>query len=230
MNKQFRNTIAAIVVSLASVISLFFINGEKYHTSITAVLTVLLLVALICFLKYVMSAKEEISAQESRHRDEVAIALSKLEKSESVRNRYREVVVELENQLNAKHIPKDDPARKMLESFRTNVVIPYVATLKDVEMPLSPETKQSIIDMTIDLAMKAVDVADASDWNINNRPEQKLNLEVVSQQKTIEQAYENAIQITDNPTVTPRWIRALYGSLKDIVSESCKIIYSGYKR
>ena len=88
----------------------------------------------------------------------------------------------------------------------------------------------NIIDMTIDLAMKAVDVADASDWNINNRPEQKLNLEVVSQVKTIEQAYENAKQITDNPTVTPKWIRALHGSLKDIVSETCKIIYSGYKR
>lgn len=230
MNKQFRNTITALVVSLVSVISLFFINGEKYQTFLTAALLLLLLVALICFLKYVMSAKEEITAQESKHRDEIAITLAKLEKSESVRNRYREVVGELENQLKAKNILKDDPASKMLESFRNNVVSPYIAALKDVEMPLSPEAKQNIIDMTIDLAMKAVDVADASDWNINNRPEQKLNLEVVSQVKTIEQAYENAKQITDNPTVTPKWIRALHGSLKDIVSETCKIIYSGYKR
>lgn len=230
MNKYFRYTAFAFAVSIIAGGSLFFINDVKYQQCVTAIMLIVLLVALFCFLKYVVSAKQTIALQESKNRDDVAIILAKLEKSESLNKRYREVLVDLEKKQTEAQTKVSQTSCDMLKYFRDNIVSPYIAALKDVEMPLTPEVKQEIIDSTIDLAMKAVDVADAYEWSINNRPEQKLNLEVVSQIKTKEEAYDNARQITDNPTVTPKWIRAMSGSLKDVVSETTKIIYSGYKR
>ena len=150
------------------------------------------------------------------------------EKSEEIRARYREIVTQCENC--PKVIVKDSIKLKYFDAFRNNVVIPYLEGLKRVNMPLSPEDKQEILDQTIELAMQAVDIADAAEWTINNRSEQKLNLDIVSKSKTRDDAYEEAIIITDNPAATPKWIRALSSSIIDVVSDSCKIIFSGYRR
>ena len=221
-------TTAAICLALAADIVVFFQAEGKWLLTVSVLIAVALLASIVFLRKLFFSIDEKLAMMTDKHSADIAALRARLEKSEEIRARYREIVTQCENC--PKVIVKDSIKLKYFDAFRNNVVIPYLEGLKRVNMPLSPEDKQEILDQTIELAMQAVDIADAAEWTINNRSEQKLNLDIVSKSKTRDDAYEEAIIITDNPAATPKWIRALSSSIIDVVSDSCKIIFSGYRR
>ena len=162
--------------------------------------------------------------------NENATLTATLNKSEELRARMREKILEMsKNQGNLKEEPHDEHAEQYLASFHHNYVAPYLDYLMKVEMPLSVEVKQKIVNDTVELAMLALDMADAYDWDINNRTEQRIVCGLLLGQMSKEEALAQAIKITDNPYETPKWVRALSESLKDVISQDSNIILSGYK-
>lgn len=161
---------------------------------------------------------------------EIATLKATLHKSEELRAKFREAVVEMSNDLeNAKHVKHDGRAEQYLDAFHENYVKPYLDYLMSVEMPLSSEAKQKIVNDTVELAMLAIDMADAYDWDINNREEQRIVCGLLLRHISKEDAMDQATKITDNPFETPKWVRALNDSLKDVISDGANIILSGYK-
>ncbi|MCQ2148130.1 MAG: hypothetical protein MJZ16_11540 [Bacteroidales bacterium] len=182
------------------------------------------------------SLSNSVLQQKLKKSEELRSALKeKIEKSESVRSDMSETIKRLQSfgasngvlaQITNAVASKDE---KSLIAFNKNVVAPYLSYIKSIQMPLSEDDKQMIIDKTISLAMIAVDMADTYEWDLNNREEQKINCGILNAQISIEEALSKAIQITDNPMVTPRWIRAMSTALASILSDTSNVIYSGYK-
>lgn len=154
-----------------------------------------------------------------------------IEESDELRRRYR---LALEQEQNARKLAEckktaTNDAPHILLEFKRNVSTPYMDMLSSFEMPLSETDKQKVIDSTVEVAMLAVDMADAHNWSLENRVEQKINLELIAGTIDKKQALDRAIMTTENPKVTPRWARALYQALNEKVSINSGIIYSGYK-
>lgn len=164
--------------------------------------------------------------------EENIIAMKKeIEESDELRRRYRSALEQEQHARKAaenKNAPICEPP-SILADFKKNVSTPYMDMLSSFEMPLSDADKQKVIDGTVEVAMLAIDMADAHNWNLENREEQKINLELISGTIDKRQALDRATMITENPTVTPRWARALHQSLNGVVSKGNRIIYSGYK-
>lgn len=232
MKKNLHLAIVAISIALICAVLTFFLS-DRILMIVGACLIISLIISLLLLYIHSSCIEEQFAVMKNQYTSDTGALKARLQKSEELRSRYREVLTQSE-QVNKEKVVatdvSDQSKYQYYTDFRNNVVVPYLTTLKNVDMPLNAQDKQTIIDATIDLAMLAIDVADAGDWSINNRVEQKLNLDVVAQKKTKSEAYNEAIIITDNPAVTPKWIRALSASLKEIVSDSCMIIYSGYKR
>lgn len=225
--------IAAICLAIVCAFCMFFLNNRVLLMSVAAFLIIALIMSIILIHNHTSVVSGHISKLNNKYQADLGGLKARLAKSEELRSRYREILTQLEQENKDTRADCSKEIQSKIQcytDFKNNVVVPYLTDLKKADMPLDSLAKQKIIDSTIELAMQAIDVADASDWSINNRPEQKLNLEVVSQKKTKTDAYAEAIVITDNPAVTPKWIRALYTSVKDIVSDSSMIIFSGYKR
>ena len=153
-----------------------------------------------------------------------------LNKSEDLRARLREKILEMSKDKEKFALePRDQRAEQYLASFHQNYVSPYLDYLMSVEMPLSVEVKQKIVNDTVELAMLALDMADAYDWDVNNRAEQRIVCGLLLGQMSKEEALAQAVKITDNPYETPKWVRALSESLRDVISSDSNIILSGYK-
>lgn len=232
MKKNLHLVIVTIVIALISAVLTFFLS-DRILMIVRSCLIISLTGSLLLLYIHSSSIEEQFAVLKNKYSADTGALKARLEKSEELRSRYREVLTQSEQVNKEKDVASDLADQSKYQhyaDFRNNVVVPYLTNLKNVEMPLNAQDKQAIIDATVDLAMLAIDVADAGDWSINNRVEQKLNLDVVAQKKTKAEAYDEAIIITDNPAVTPKWIRALSSSVKEVVSDSCMIIYSGYKR
>ena len=116
-----------------------------------------------------------------------------------------------------------------LRNFRNHVSTKFYEQLRATSEPLTEQSRQEIIDSTIDMAMLAFDMAETVDWTLSNRDEQKLNMAIINDPDARQKSLDEAIVITDNPTVTPTWARLLEETFKGIVSTDAPIIYSGYK-
>jgi hypothetical protein len=178
-------------------------------------------------LKRIWSAEEKYV---SEFENENATLKATLNKSEELRARMREKILEMSKDKDKfTSEPQDKLAEQYLMSFHHNYIAPYLDYLNNVEMPLSVEVKQKIVNDTVELAMLALDMADAYDWDINNRTEQRIVCGLLLGHMSKDEALAQAIKITDNPYETPKWVRALSESLKDIISQDSNIILSGYK-
>ena len=111
-----------------------------------------------------------------------------------------------------------------LRNFRNHISTKYYEQLRATSEPLTEQSRQEIIDSTINMAMLAFDMAETVDWSLSNREEQKLNMAIISDLDARQKSIDEAIIITDNPTMTPKWARLLGETFKDE-----NIIYSGYK-
>lgn len=190
---------------------------------------ILLLSALFAALlmKKICSAEEKYV---SELENEKATLNATLNKSEELRARMREKILEMSKDKDkCTSELHDERAEQYLMSFHHDYIAPYLDYLKNVEMPLSIEVKQKIVNDTVELAMLALDMADAYDWDVNNRAEQRLVCGLLLGQMSKEEALAQAVKITDNPYETPKWVRALSESLKDVISQDSNIILSGYK-
>lgn len=116
-----------------------------------------------------------------------------------------------------------------LRNFRNHISTKYYEQLRATSEPLTEQSRQEIIDSTINMAMLAFDMAETVDWSLSNREEQKLNMAIISDLDARQKSIDEAIVITDNPTLTPKWARLLGETFKDVVSKDANIIYSGYK-
>lgn len=116
-----------------------------------------------------------------------------------------------------------------LRNFRNHISTKYYEQLRATSEPLTEQSRQKIIDSTINMAMLAFDMAETVDWSLSNREEQKLNMAIISDLDARQKSIDEAIIITDNPTMTPKWARLLGETFKDVVSKDANIIYSGYK-
>lgn len=116
-----------------------------------------------------------------------------------------------------------------LRNFRNHISTKYYEQLRATSEPLTEQSRQEIIDSTINMAMLAFDMAETVDWSLSNREEQKLNMAIISDLDARQKSIDEAIIITDNPTMTPKWARLLGETFKDVVSKDANIIYSGYK-
>ena len=225
----------AIVAGVSSIFLL--INICHYTIKICPLLIVFMCVGvLVCMYKYNQYVRKELIQVEKNKSDKIEELAAKLKKSEELRARFRSALEDIERQneklTHTSHnlTPHEmNMAQVLLNSLNQNRIQPFIAYLNGVEMPLSDMDKQIIIDKTVDIAMLAIDIADSFNWTINNRDEQKINCSIATNDITREEALKAAIQITDNPTITPKWIRALTSSLMSIVSANSGIIYSGYK-
>lgn len=191
--------------------------------------SVVLMSVLVTFV--ILNRQNRAEAKQSKAMEnEIATLKATLHKSEELRARFREAVVEMSKDLeNAKQVKHDGHAEQYLAAFHKNYVAPYLDYLMKVDMPLSSEVRQKIVNDTVELAMLAVDMADAYDWDINNREEQRIVCGLLLGQISKEEALAKSVKITDNPFETPKWIRALNDSLKKVISEDSNIILSGYK-
>lgn len=183
-------------------------------------------------------------AQNNNLNKQIKDLQERLHSSENFRNRFREALTMESNRAEAleleNHRLKDEVKQLegayttddqiTLENFRNTITTRFIEQLRDVNMPLSEADRQAIVDSTIRIAMMAFDIAETAGWsNVSNREEQRLNVDIVNGKITTEEAISQAIKITDNPTITPKWARALGTTFKEIVSENSNIIFSGYK-
>ena len=122
---------------------------------------------------------KRMRSEEEKHvkkfENENATLKATLNKSEDLRARLREKILEMSKDKEKFALERhDERAERYLVSFHQNYVAPYLDYLMSVEMPLSVEVKQKIVNDTIELAMLALDMADAYDWDVNNRAEQRI--------------------------------------------------------
>ena len=208
------------------VIGLFLPLSFIVRLILGCVILIAVLISVVILNRYTKAKAEKAQAIEA----EIATLKATLHKSEELRAQFREVVVEMSKDLeNAKHVRHDGRAEQYLAAFHRNYVAPYLDYLMNVDMPLSAEVKRKIVNDTVELAMLALDMADAYDWDINNRSEQRIVCGLLLGQMSKEEALAQAVKITDNPFETPKWIRALNDSLKGVISDDSNIILSGYK-
>lgn len=209
-------------------VALNLVTALVLKLTLTSVMLVSLLLAVVLLCKQRNESEDHARQLEN----ELAVLNAKLSKSEDIRSRFRKVLTEMSenaDKAGSGGAAREVCAEKYLASFHKNYVSPYLDYLMSVEMPLSQESKQKIINDTVELAMLSLDMSDAYDWDINNREEQNINCELLLRRISKEEAMASAIEVTENPYETPRWIRALNESLKDVISQDSRIILSGYK-
>lgn len=217
------NTIVSVVALVASVLSLAIIHYLVESVSNDQETTNRNIIDLENKLK---------SLQEKNKRDnELKQGLSKaLEEETEQATILKQEIAKLKAEL--QRIDEEgyfSVALNTVKNFRNHITTQYYEQLRATDEPLTQEARQAIIDSTIDMAMLAFDMAETIDWNLSNREEQKLNIEIINDPESRQQSVEEAIIITDNPTITPKWARLLGETFKDIVSKEANIIYSGYK-
>lgn len=232
----------ALVSVVCGIISILGIMIESH-----LILNVIIVVCGLLSIIIVYSLSVAISKQNCKFNElkETIVQLNKqLKSSEDFRGRFRDAlktesdradVLEQENQKLKVEIAQVkgafiSDADLVLMNFRNNVTTRFFEQLRGVNMPLDLEERQVIIDNTINVAMMALDIAETLQWSdVVNREEQKLNVGIINGTISHEDALNNAIKITDNPTITPKWARALGMAFKGVVSEDANIIFSGYK-
>lgn len=215
---------------------ILILQNSTIVVKVCAVIMALLGILIVFFTrKFNMEATEKITRLTKEFRSENEALSAKLDKSEDIRARFRAALEDMEHQLEecknggTNSEPDLNTSETYLKGFNENYVQPFLAYLRSIEMPITDNDRQKTIDATINIAMLAIDIADCYDWTINNRNEQRINCALATKDITPEEASRLAIQITDNPELTPRWIRALSTTLSPVISKDSGIILSGYK-
>ena len=231
----------ALVVIVCSVASMFdiMINLSAVLSIVVAVVAVLLLVvvyrldsALSALRKRSAEAEEQLAKlqEEAKRSRELKQRLSDALKEESDKVAVLETKnVELTEEVERLKGAYMSDAEMTLVNFRDHITTKYLEQLRATSEPLSDEARQAIIDSTVDMAMIAFDMAETVHWTLSNREEQRLNTAIINDPDARQKAMDEAIVITDNPTLTPKWARLLGETFQGVVSEDAKIIYSGYK-
>lgn len=231
----------ALVVIVCSVASMFdiMIDLSAVLSIVVAVVAVLLLVvvyrldsALSALRKRSAEAEEQLAKlqEETKRSRELKQRLSDALKEESDKVAVLETEnVELKDEVERLKGAYMSDAEMALVNFRDHITTKYLEQLRKTSEPLSDEARQAIIDSTVDMAMIAFDMAETVHWTLSNREEQRLNTAIINDPDARQKAMDEAIVITDNPTLTPKWVRLLGETFKGVVSKDAKIIYSGYK-
>lgn len=231
----------ALVVIVCSVASMFdiMIDLSAVLSIVVAVVAVLLLVvvyrldsALSALRKRSAEAEEQLAKlqEEAKRSRELKQRLSDALKEESEKVAVLETKnVELMEEVERLKGAYMSDAEMALVNFRDHITTKYLEQLRATKEPLSDEARQAIIDSTVDMAMIAFDMAETVHWTLSNREEQRLNMAIINDPDARQRAMDEAIVITDNPTLTPKWARLLGETFQGVVSEDAKIIYSGYK-
>lgn len=231
----------ALVVIVCSVASMFdiMINLSAVLSIVVAVVAVLLLVV-VYRLDSALSALRERSAEAE---EQLAKLQEETKRSREIKQRLSDALKEEEDKvavLETKNVELTEEVERLkgaymsdaemtLMNFRDHITTKYLEQLRATSEPLSDEARQAIIDSTVDMAMIAFDMAETVHWTLSNREEQRLNTAIINDPDARQKAMDEAIVITDNPTLTPKWARHLGETFKGVVSEDAKIIYSGYK-
>ncbi|MBO5894574.1 MAG: hypothetical protein J6Q33_02165 [Alistipes sp.] len=231
----------ALVVIVCSVASMFdiMIDLSAVLSIVVAVVAVLLLVvvyrldsALSALRKRSAEAEEQLAKlqEEAKRSRELKQRLSDALKEESEKVAVLETKnVELMEEVERLKGAYMSDAEMALVNFRDHITTKYLEQLRATKEPLSDEARQAIIDSTVDMAMIAFDMAETVHWTLSNREEQRLNMAIINDPDARQRAMDEAIVITDNPTLTPKWARLLGETFQGVVSKDAKIIYSGYK-
>lgn len=231
----------ALVVIVCSVASMFdiMIDLSAVLSIVVAVVAVLLLVvvyrldsALSALRKRSAEAEEQLAKlqEEAKSSRELKKRLSDALKEESDKVAVLETEnVELKEEVERLKGAYMSDAEMALVNFRDHITTKYLEQLRATSEPLSDEARQAIIDSTVDMAMIAFDMAETVHWTLSNREEQRLNTAIINDPDARQKAMDEAIVITDNPTLTPKWVRLLGETFQGVVSKDAKIIYSGYK-
>lgn len=126
--------------------------------------------------------------------------------------------------------------RKMEEAYRrinllhNNVMKPMIGMLRTAEKERTENTNQMILAEMLEALWLTFDAIETlADPDNNSRHEQKLSLDIIEKRKTKEDAYEEAKEITTDPTVTPTWARTIRHAVLPLNIDNYPIIFSGYK-
>ena len=228
----------ALVVIVCSVASMFDIMIDL--SAVLSIVVAVLLLVVVYRLDSALSALRERSAEAE---EQLAKLQEEIKSSRVLKKRLSDALKEEEDKvamLETKNVELTEEIERLkgaymsdaemtLMNFRDHITTKYLEQLRATSEPLSDEARQAIIDSTVDMAMIAFDMAETVHWTLSNREEQRLNTAILNDPDARQKAMDEAIVITDNPTLTPKWARHLGETFKGVVSEDAKIIYSGYK-
>lgn len=114
-------------------------------------------------------------------------------------------------------------AGEIIRELQQKVTTPFYETMDQEDLSVE-EVRACILKM----AMQLYDVI-STYQSVNKRNEQRLNISIVKNEKSEEEAFNEAKQISDFETETPRWIRRIASGLKNMGIEDKKVIISGYR-
>lgn len=126
--------------------------------------------------------------------------------------------------------------RKMEESYyrirllHTQVMKPLVSMLNKADRERTDDTYRMLLAEMLEALWLSFDaVATLADPDNNSRPEQQLSMQVLEGTKTKKEAYDEAKEITTDPSSTPAWARSIHHTLAPLHIDSYPITFSGYK-
>lgn len=114
-------------------------------------------------------------------------------------------------------------AKEIIRELQLKVTTPFYETMDQEDLSVE-EVRACILKM----AMQLYDMI-STYQSVNKRNEQRLNISIVKNEKSEEEAFNEAKQISDFETETPRWIRRIASGLKNMGIEDRKVIISGYR-
>lgn len=228
----------ALVVIVCSVASMFDIM-----INLSAVLSIVVAVLLLVVVYRLDSALSALRKRSAEAEEQLVKLQEEIKSSRVLKKRLSDALKEEEDKvavLETKNVELTEEVERLkgaymsdaemtLMNFRDHITTKYLEQLRATSEPLSDEARQTIIDSTVDMAMIAFDMAETVHWTLSNREEQRLNTAIINDPDARQKAMDEAIVITDNPTLTPKWARHLGETFRGVVSQDAKIIYSGYK-
>ena len=228
----------ALVVIVCSVASMFDIM-----INLSAVLSIVVAVLLLVVVYRLDSARSALRKRSAEAEEQLVKLQEEIKSSRVLKKRLSDALKEEEDKvavLETKNVELTEEVERLkgaymsdaemtLMNFRDHITTKYLEQLRATSEPLSDEARQTIIDSTVDMAMIAFDMAETVHWTLSNREEQRLNTAIINDPDARQKAMDEAIVITDNPTLTPKWARHLGETFRGVVSQDAKIIYSGYK-
>lgn len=120
-------------------------------------------------------------------------------------------------------------ADKYLRKFQETLSTPLIDELRHTELPLSKESKSRILNHLIQFSFIMLDYTDTYRYNINNTPEQRLNVQVAAGEVPVTEALKVARTATELPDETPNYIRVLKAAIESLDLGEEPLLLSGYK-
>lgn len=128
-----------------------------------------------------------------------------------------------------RHIQDLLTADKYLNKFQETLTRPLIDELRHTELPLTEESKSLILKHLIQFSLIMLDYTDTYRYNINNSPEQLLNVKVAAGEIPVSEALNSARTATDLPDETPGYIRAVKAAIEKLEFGDEPLLFSGYK-